>query len=40
MACQQLFIQQTFELSEMLAKKTFADKVFFSNSGNEAMKQR
>ena len=28
--------EPALELSELLAKKTFADKVFFSNSGNEA----
>jgi acetylornithine/N-succinyldiaminopimelate aminotransferase len=31
-----LFNKPALELSEMLAEKTFADKVFFSNSGNEA----
>ena len=31
-----LYNKPALELSEMLAKKTFADKVFFSNSGNEA----
>ena len=31
-----LYNKPALELSEMLATKTFADKVFFSNSGNEA----
>ena len=31
-----LYNEPALELSELLAKKTFADKVFFSNSGNEA----
>ena len=31
-----LYNKPALELSEMLTKETFADKVFFSNSGNEA----
>ena len=31
-----LYNEPALELSSLLAKKTFADKVFFSNSGNEA----
>ena len=31
-----LYNKPALELSKMLAEKTFADKVFFSNSGNEA----
>ena len=31
-----LYNEPALELSELLAKKTFADKIFFSNSGNEA----
>ena len=31
-----LYNRPALELSEMLTKETFADKVFFSNSGNEA----
>ena len=31
-----LYNKPALELSRMLAEKTFADKVFFSNSGNEA----
>ena len=31
-----LYNKPALELSEMLSKETFADKVFFSNSGNEA----
>ena len=32
-----LFNKPALELSEMLAKKTFADKVFFTNSGAESV---